>query len=244
MLPTIAMLVVAGAVGKGPVQEPDLSGRYVMTLHVASRARIPVLGWMPSQTISTVLVDLVRTGDHRYEQRHQVCTVDIESDRSQAKTTIPDAFVAALPVKTYQVELSAVEQGWGYTADLGDDHIGYDPSKSADVPQRAKDPAVTDPDGDGKPGMTVLVTVPLFGEGELYLVQRGRMRLAGAVVSDTTIEGQLEVVALEQRTLKATNPLFSLSPALEPMPDASWFRLERAAGATCAGIRGLAASNR
>jgi hypothetical protein len=235
---SIWMLGAAAAAGGSPT-EPSLAGRHVMRLHVVSRAKIPLIGWVPTRTVTTVLVDLRDLGEHRYQQRHQVCDIEIINTTGQAEATIPLAFVRAMPIKVYRVDLTPKAEGWSFVADLGEDHIGYDPSMTRVVPGSPRDLGVIDADHDDKPGMTVVLRVPVFGRTELYVAQHGWMRAQGTVQSPDRVEGALEVVALEQRTLKASNPLLGMSPRLEAVPGASWFTLERAPGATCERLRGL-----
>lgn len=233
----IPTLLAFGGAAPAATEAPSLEGRFVMTLSVATRVRVPVLGWLPSRTVTTVLVDLSPRPGGGYVQRHQVCGIDIDSDGRKARTIIPPSFIAALPIKRYPVEIGSDAQGWTYAADLGMDHLGYDASLSDDVPRRPRDPAVTDPDGDGKPGMTVLITVPILGDGELYVAQRGKMSLEGRITSADVVEGALSVPMLEQQTLKATHPLMGFSPPIEPVPGESWFRIKRTPDASCADAR-------
>lgn len=229
-----------GVLGLATAQDqappPDVGGRYVMTLHVVSRAKVPVVGWVPSRTVTTVLVDLTRLGEQRYQQRHEVCDIRILSDARQVHVTIPRSFVDAMPDKTYPVTLERDDDTWLYVADLEKDHIGFDPALTGSVPERSQDPGVTDPDSDGHPGMTVVLKVPVFGRTELYVAQFGWLQVRAPVVNPARIEGRLEVAALQQRTLKASNPLFSLSPRIEPVPGASWFVLQRSPGASCSNL--------
>ena len=199
-------------------------GRYRMTLHAASRAKVPVFGWTGSVTTSEVLVELTRT-EAGWVQRHRVCDVRVDGQRGQ--TTIPDAFVAALPDKQYPVRLLAADGGLRYVADLGLDHLGYDPAVAGRLPRKPGDPGVLDADGDGQPGVTVRVTAPVAGSSDIYVVQRGSMRLVGEVGPDGTVRGRIEVGLLEQRTLGATNFMFAGSPPIEPVPEESWFTIER-----------------
>ncbi len=212
-------------------------GRYVLELHSASRARVPVVGWTPSVTVSVVLVDLVRTANG-WEQRQEVCDVRMESHKRRGETTIPDAFVASLPPKRYAVELTSSEDGLSYVADLGIDTLGYDPTVAKELPRKPGDAGVLDTDGDGKPGVTVRVSVPLIGGADIYVVQRASMRLVGEVVADGMVKGRIEVDTFEQRTLAATNFMFKGSPDIEPVPEESWFVMRRAPGATCENVTG------
>lgn len=226
-----------GVAAAGHDAEPQLEGRYVMRLHVSSRAKMPIIGWVRTRTVTSVLVDLRHLDAQRYEQRHQVCEIEILNKSGQANVTIPRAFVGAMPVKVYQVRLAEQSGGWSYRADLGQDYIGYDPTLTESVPERPRDAGVIDGDGDGNPGMTVQLRVPVLGMNELYVAQHGWLRASGTVVSPDRVEGALEVAALQQRTLKASNPIFSLSPRLEPVRGESWFTLVRSPNATCEALQ-------
>ena len=75
----------------------------------------------------------------------------------------PDKFVAALAKHTYPIQIERDAQGWRYRADLGVERIGYR-ADSADgkLPTKIDDPAVYDWDGDGHPGATLRLSVPLL----------------------------------------------------------------------------------
>lgn len=231
MMGVLASMVAMGAT------EPALSpGRYVLTLHSAARARVPVFGWTPSVTTSQVIVDLQETSDG-WVQRHEVCDVRVEGHKKRGQTTIPDAFIESLPVKRYAVTLSRAEGGWSYAADLGVDHVGYDPSLTSEVPRKPTDAGVIDGDSDGFPGVTVRLSVPLIGKADVYVVQRASMRLYGTIAVDGSVTGRIEVDDLDQRTLSASHWMFKGSPEIEPLPDESWFSMRPAPQARCADLR-------
>lgn len=220
-------------VGLAAAGEPALAeGRYRLTLHSASRAKVPVLGWTPSVTTSVLLVELSRAGDG-WVQAHQVCDVRMSGPDGRSRTTIPDAFVAALPDKRYPVALRPDEGALRYVADLGVDHVGYDPALTDELPEDAEDVGVIDADGDGMPGVTVQVTAPVAGSADVYVVQRGSMRLVGEVADDGTVSGRIEVDVLEQRTLGASKWMFGGSPEIRPVPEDSWFTMAPTSDTRC-----------
>jgi len=227
MIGLLTVLASAGA-----AESPLAEGRYVLTLHQASRTKVPVFGWTPSVTTSEVLVELERTAEG-WMQSQQICEVRVESHGKRGHTTIPDAFVEALPDKRYPVTLEPGERGVRYTADLGVDHVGYDPSLTDEVPDDPDDPGVVDSDGDGAPGATVRVSVPLMGSGDIYVVQRASMRLDGVVGADGTVSGRIVVDELTQRTLDATHLMFKGSPRIEPVTADSWFTMRPAPRKRC-----------
>jgi hypothetical protein len=72
------------------------------------------------------------------------------------------------------------QYGWQYRADLGVERIGYrNDGEEDNLPSKIDDPAVSDWDGDGHPGATLQLTIPLLPSGELYVVQRGQSILTG-----------------------------------------------------------------
>lgn len=226
------------AFGASETNAPGLAeGRYVLTLHAASRAKVPVFGWTPSVTTSQVLVDLERTPTG-WVQRHEVCDVRVSGHQKRGTTEIPEAFIASLPVKKYAVQLEPSDVGWRYRADLGMDHVGYDPSLTDEVPRKPGDRGVIDGDADGNPGVTVRLSVPLVGKADVYVVQRASMKLTGTIAADGSVRGQVMVDDFAQYTLAATHWMFKGSPRIESVPEDSWFFLRPAAGARCSELRG------
>lgn len=214
----------AGAERGGLVDagEPGLApGRpYAMVVDVASASRVPFFGVTRVVTRSLLRVDVERTAQG-LRQRHEVCAVAVSS-ASTATTTIPDAFVASMGPSVYPVEFD----GSAYRADPGPDTVGYAPEEgSTQVPRKANDASVLDHEGDGKPGATVRLVIPVLGTIEVYVAQYGHTRFAGELTADGRVEGQVEVVALDQRTLGASNPLFAASPPTWPLPEDSRFEL-------------------
>ncbi|MEM6927516.1 MAG: hypothetical protein AAF602_11345 [Myxococcota bacterium] len=233
----IGLLAMLPSPAQAEAIVPLREGRYVLELHAASRAKVPVIGWTPSVTSSRVLVELRRTSSG-WEQSQRVCDVSMANHKKRGETTIPDAFVASLPEKTYPVEVTGNEQGFTFLADLGIDHVGYDPALADRIPRRPDDAGVLDSDGDGFPGVTVNVRVPLIGSADVYVVQRASMRLVGDVAPDGSVTGRIEVDTLEQRTLTASHFMFKGSPELEPLPEESWFVMRPTDSARCEDLSG------
>ena len=104
-------------------------------------------------------------------QSHQVCTFGVLEDSALIRMIFSDKFVAALAKHTYPVQIEKDNQGWLYPADLGVERIGYRTDLAdGKLPTKIDDPAVYDWDGDGHPGATLRLSVPLLPEGELYVV--------------------------------------------------------------------------
>jgi hypothetical protein len=203
----------------------ELEGRYALSLHTVTQTKIPFLGWTRSETVSTVLVDILER-DGGLVQRQEVCAIRVEGRARDARVSFPEAFVRSLPTKELPIELARDDAAVRYRVDLGTDHVGYDPVQSGGrVPLGPNAPGVVDSDGDGHPGVTVNLDVPLLGRTELYVVQRGSMVLQGTLEADGHVGGAVELGPVVQRTIAASNPLLVASPRIVPDSEASWFSL-------------------
>jgi hypothetical protein len=200
-------------------------------MRYASVARLPVIGESASTYRSISLVELTRDGD-RLVQAHRVCAAETEDAVPFFGLDMPPRFLAALGWHRYPITLSADANGWHYAADLGPEYVGYDPERSARLPENADDPAVVDWDGDGKPGGTIRLRIPIAPDGELYVVQRGHALLDGHVVAGDRVEGTIAIPLFEQHVIGAQPSFLHRTPEirtdttqsrflLAPMPDGS-----------------------
>ena len=194
-----------------------LAGRYELRLVTATRARAPVLGWLDSETVTILLVDLEERSGGVW-QRQRTCEVRIESE-GPAKVSFPAAFVRAFPEKELPVALAPTEDGrTAFRVDMGVDALGFDPAHTGgDLPRRATDSGVVDSDRDGRPGVTIDLAVPILGRVELYVAQRGSMRLDGWLVEEGGAEGTIELGPIEQVTLGTSTGIDLASPRIVPV---------------------------
>jgi hypothetical protein len=231
----LMMLSTLAASGDAaPLEE----GTYAFIVDSASTSHLAVSGTTRSVSRSLSRVQLVRGEEGGWTATQQVCDIRVTSD-SKADTMIPRAFVRALPVQTYPVQLTRKADGtWRYAADPGPSHLGYDPKASGGVlPEKPSDPGVLDQDGDGHPGVTVRLRIPLVGTVRMYVVQHGHSRFEG-VVQDGGVRGRVEQLVLEQRTLGSSFAPLAATPTLTPDPGRSRFRLDKVADErSCTSLR-------
>lgn len=224
--------------GPAHAQAPPLDeGVYVMVVEVGSESQVPLAGSAEITTRSLLRVDLDRTADGGWQQRQQLCAIDIQSD-TRASTVLPQAFVDAMPIKRYPVRIAPREDGsWSYRADPGPNHIGYDPRLTGGaLPERRNDIGVVDFEGDGQPGATMLIQVPILGNVRMYIAQLGWPQFEGEV-RDGRIEGRVWSRASDSRTLGASVGLFAANATITPVPERSRFQvLPVAASETCDGL--------
>lgn len=217
--------------------EPLPPGTYRLEMIMASTTRIPFFGTSRSASKSVSLVE-IRRATNGWSQSHKVCDVRV-LDSAMIKMEFPDKFIAALANHTYPIHLEKDGDGWSYRADLGLERIGYRANGTDDkLPSQIDDAAVFDWDGDGHPGATLKLSVPLLPAGELYIVQRGQSILSGRVMQPGRIEGGLEVRQFDQRVLGARPGFLARSPEIAPNPKESRFTLSRIpAGSSCESLR-------
>ena len=208
--------------------EPPLpAGRYGMVLDTATISKLPFIGKTPGGSRGWLLVDISGEGA---ERRHQLRTCDVIVTGAQgheARVEVPAAFIAAIPRNQRDARLLPTDGGgWSYSMDMGEDFVGYDPARHpGGVPDQADHPAVTDFDGDGQPGATMLIRVPVFGDVAIYVAQRAHIRLDGRVDLDGGVRGGVTFLAMEQRTLAASHSLFASTPEMTTDPSRSGFVL-------------------
>lgn len=212
---------------------PDLSGTWTMELSVATKVVLPVIGGLANWTNSSLLVDVRKEGD-QWVQSHRTCAVVMGSSPALARTVVPEAFIAALPTRSYPLSLMAEGENWTSLADPGPLAVGFDP-RVGPMPTSPDASSIQDFDGDGHPGASVDVSVPMVSlEGKVWVVQNGHTVFRGESVSSSEISGRAVVLRLDQYTLGATHPWLVSNPRIVLVPEKSRFVMRRApAGADC-----------
>lgn len=216
------------------IEALDLAGAWALEVVVATVSKAPVFGEVRSASRSLLRVTIAADGEGGWTQRQTLCRTRMEGGTPLARTVLPDAWRAAMPDRSYPLELLATEGGgWLYRADTGLQVVGYDPARGA-LPMRGDEPQVVDADLDGRPGATVIVEVPGFGSAEVYVATRGHSRLEGRLVGPDRFEGRVHIVEQRQETIGASHRMFDFTPDNRPDPARSTFALWRVAeGAGC-----------
>jgi hypothetical protein len=221
----LSSLMFFSGVSAAHDDNPLPPGMYRLEMILASVARLPFFGMSRSASRSVSLIE-VRSDHTGLLQRHEVCDFQVLEDSAMIKMVFPDKFVAALAKHSYSIQVEKDDQGWRYRADLGIERIGYKPTSSdSNLPTRLDDPSVYDWDGDGHPGATLKLSVPLLPDGELYVVQRGHSILNGRITGRGRVEGSVEVRSFEHRVLGAWPGFLNRSPEIVPDPAGSRFTI-------------------
>lgn len=217
----LLVTVLLGA-ASASAQETDAvipPGTYASRQYVSSRAQTrPSNRYIRVRTTS-VLLHRVRESDAGTVVESRYCAVEQEP-LGRVRTVLGPAFVAAMPV--WESKATRDPDGDGPGAIHIAEHtfiLGADLSEQAreDLPDDSNDARVTDPDGDGHPGVTV--EVDGFVSGQVYLVQRLTRGLRGSVDPDGRMTGAV-IGAGDQTVIGASNAILrTFTPRFEHNPD-------------------------
>jgi hypothetical protein len=215
------VLIALSALASDPVH-------YRLDMVVSSEAKVPVLGWQKSTIRSVSWVTLDADG----AWSHQVCTVAVRDNTPLARTHIPDAFVASLPVTVAAAEV----QSDTLRVDLGVATIGWDPSVVSTMPQAAQSPGVVDHEDDGRPGATVMLHIRGVGEFGIEVAQTSRAILTGTRIP-TGWAGTVQTRQLEQSVFGADHRMLRKTPELRPRDRDSHFELSATTATSCEALK-------
>lgn len=177
----LALAIVAGA----PMLPP---GHYRLDVEVVVVASVPVLGEQRTRTLTTSVLEL----DDQNVATARACRVETRGPGFSSR--MPPTTLRALPMSRFQI----VEDGQVIRADMGEGRLGF--TGTGPLPQSAKDPRVIDPDGDGKPGLQLLLDLGGLGNWTLQIVSKGQTAFEGVKDKDGAV-GRLTVVRSEEQIL-------------------------------------------
>lgn len=210
-------------------QIPDISGAWAQLQLTSSITNAPVLGTINLKTSTIIRLEITQKGTD-LSIIFEPCAVESESSSPFFKVIFPEAFVKYMGIDTKPARLESQGSSWQlfqprYTIVRG--VRLQDPEKDP-LPTDPNDPRIFDQDKDGKPGMTIRVSVLGFIEGEIYIIQRDWNSLRSTTFTPTAIDGLIEWGS-EQVVIGASNPL--LASQSENIPDPkkenSYFRTTR-----------------
>jgi hypothetical protein len=229
--------LLAGAPVSVTAQEADFvvpPGLYASRQYVSNRALTrPANRYIRVQT-TNFLLHRVRESDGGLVVESRYCHIEQEP-LGRVRTSLGPRFVAAMP--SWEASLTRDSE----SEDAGAMRLAEavmvlgarldDPADDA-LPADADDPRITDPDGDGNPGVTVEVSG--FVSGQVYVVQRLVRGLLGTATPDGRATGTVigtgnqVVIGASNAILKTFTPRFEHNPDPKrntfvwlPVPDGS-----------------------
>lgn len=223
--------------------EPETDLRTMAGMQVLSTIVTDPSGFTDNQetaiTTSYVLIAWERTGTD-VVWTETLCGIE-SSEVFSTTTSFPDAFVETMPVRARSGTLSEATTGASFLGGPFSDlvSVALDDPEDDDLPTDPDDDRVLDQDGDGEPGVTVVIDNALLGEGEAYVIQRNTSTYEGVIVSAERVEGYLDATS-EQEIVSANTWWLELeAPPPEPDPDPthSYFVMQQVdEGADCADV--------
>jgi hypothetical protein len=181
-----------------PLPDGMYASRQIMT---ASTRPGPRLGRIRVRTVALAIHRVRREAD---TVRVSTKFCDVRQDRiGPAGTVLDSAFIASLP----EWESAVTIEGEGPWSVRTGDYVAVvgaeleDPAADP-LPTDPDDSRVTDPDGDGQPGVTVRIEGVV--SGGVYVVQRIERALEGTLASDGRMTGTV-IGSNQQAKLGASN---------------------------------------
>jgi hypothetical protein len=238
----LLLLLLAAWPARGAAQDANAlvaPGLYASRQYVSNRAHTrPANRYIRVRT-TNVLLHRVHESERGLTVESRYCSVE-QDPIGRVRTSLGPQFVAAMPA--WETTLTVDPEGDGPGAVLMPEQamvLGAtleDPAGDA-LPTDSDDPRVTDPDGDGHPGVTV--EVEGFVSGQVYLVQRLVRGLRGRVAGDGRITGNV-IGTSDQVVIGASNAILkTFTPRFEHNPDPelnTFVWVPVADDATCDGV--------
>lgn len=93
-------------------------------------------------------------------------------NQKRITSSISDVAVQAIQPRNQKVNLSLKDNKWHMYRPPTPSLLGITGDPSLPLSKDRNDPNLTDPDGDGKPGVTVKINISDFIKGEIYITRR------------------------------------------------------------------------
>jgi hypothetical protein len=191
-------------------------GTYRLDVEVVVVASVPVLGEQRTTTTTTSIVDVDDSG----VATAAACRVETKGPGFRSR--MPPSSLRGLPISRFTI----TKKGNTISADMGAGTVGF--LGSGPLPQRADDPRVIDPDGDGKPGILLDLDLGTLGQYPIQVVSQGQTAFEGTLTATGAI-GRLTLVRSTEQVLSGLPvKLPARSDAIDPK--FSRFSMERLEG--------------
>ena len=193
-------------------------GHWAQRQVLAGITDLPVFGPTYSETVGTFKWQVIPDEDGVLVLV-ETCSVVLRRTEDAVTTVIPQQFIDALPISVRPANIEDGALNVRYF--IEPNGVRLDNPEEDTLPTDAADPRVYDQDGDGKPGLTVIIAGII--DGEVQVVQRTRTRHQGTL-SDGAIRGIVGWRA-DEEILGADNDILKQGASVEPHvdPEKSWF---------------------
>lgn len=177
---------------------------YDVVAYEDSTTKTPMLTFVISYGFTDFHIDSV--GDLIQSDRFVRASHKINQKR--IKSDISDAAVQAIKPRRQKVELSLRDNKWHMFRPPTPSLLGITGDPSLPLSQDRNDPNLTDPDGDGKPGVTVNINIGGIIKGEIYITRREIFTNYLTLNNDGTLTGFVKDDS-EQFVVGASKKIFN-----------------------------------
>jgi hypothetical protein len=157
--------------------------RYAMRQIVTSDIRNPSpfssAEWLPTTTTMWAIVEWFQE-DQEVWYTEKMCAIQTAKVFG-TRTEYPQAFLDSVPIRERKATMSGMGRGAMFMTQPYAQTLGIEmaePFRDA-MPESEDDPRIRDTDGDGHAGVTVQISHPMVGTGQVYMAQRSVARLEG-----------------------------------------------------------------
>ncbi|MCA9250030.1 MAG: hypothetical protein KDA54_02765 [Phycisphaerales bacterium] len=165
-----------------------------MAGHYAHYDVVAYQGATPNGPLSTFIIsygftDLIIEGEELV-QYDRFCHAEQKANQDFV-STFPDAATQAILPRSTVVEVREVDGEWTIFRPATPTLIGVDGNPDEPLTMDRNDPQINDADNDGRPGVTVFVTLFGFIKGEIYIARREIFQNDVTLYSDGSLRGSV-----------------------------------------------------
>ncbi len=150
-----------------------------MAAIAGSYAHFDVVAYEDSGTMTPMRAMIVSYGitefhikDGQLVQVDRFCHADQLINQESVEVIFSDEATRAIQPRDQEVELTLVDGLWHLFRPASPTLLGIDGDPSLPLSTDVNDTNLTDPDGDGNPGVTVQIRMAGFIDGEIYITRR------------------------------------------------------------------------
>jgi hypothetical protein len=178
---------------------------------------------MRTFTVSYGFTDF-RVENGRLFQTDRFCRAEQKLNQETVEVVFSDAATRAIEPRVQEVELRFADGNWLVYRPASPTLLGIAGDPRLPLSRDPDDRNLTDPDGDGKPGVTVELRMGKLLDGELYITRREIYHNHLSLNSDGNLYGRVQdeseqfVVDASHRILRQqSNPVQVPDPGLNPI---------------------------
>lgn len=166
---------------------------------VGHYAHYDVVAYEDTTTMTTMRTFIISYGftdfymeDGKLMQSDRFVHSTQKLSQKNASSFLSDEAVQAIKPRVQEVELAFKDSSWHIYRSATPTLLGISGDPMQPLSKDPNDPNLTDPDGDGNPGVTVKISVGKFFSGEIYITRREIYSNYLRLNSNRTLSGYVE----------------------------------------------------